>query len=306
MIYEIAGIKADFRTDSEQLLCGFRPYISCGEGVPYSLVEVNGCDFIAPPQGRLILSDVFKWYEVEEGDAAEGLAVCLPNANNGSEFVCRVDVLDGWKKVSILYLINKQGMGNAITNIIGNLLFRNMILYDDGILMHASAINWKGTGIIFTAPSRTGKSTHAALWGKYKGAVVINDDTTAIKIEDNELYIYATPWNEPSSNSSINSPSNSSNNSSIKSYCPCNDSNHSVPLKMIVILQQSNENAIRRITGPELLPGILPRFMLPYHDSKLMSKAMDIVGKIASAVPVYILKCRPDMEAVETVLECIT
>ena len=45
-------------------------------------------------------------------------------------------------------------------------------------LMHGAVLSWKGNGLMFTAPSGTGKSTHIDLWKRYLGEEVeiINGD----------------------------------------------------------------------------------------------------------------------------------
>ena len=56
-------------------------------------------------------------------------------------------------------------------------------------LFHGSAVAVDGAGYIFTAPSGTGKSTHAKLWCDLLGykAVMVNDDKPLIKITENNV-----------------------------------------------------------------------------------------------------------------------
>ena len=51
-------------------------------------------------------------------------------------------------------------------------------------LMHGVVVSWKDRGYMFTAPSGTGKSTHAALWKKYLGddVEIINGDKPILNI----------------------------------------------------------------------------------------------------------------------------
>ena len=66
----------------------------------------------------------------------------------------------------------------------------------DCFLMHGAVIAWKNQGYLFTAPSGTGKSTHLALWKKYLGdqAEVINGDKPFLKVTEDEVWGYGTPW----------------------------------------------------------------------------------------------------------------
>lgn len=62
--------------------------------------------------------------------------------------------------------------------------------------MHGAVVAWKDQGYLFTAPSGTGKSTHLALWKKYLGdqAEVINGDKPFLKVMEDEVWVYGTPW----------------------------------------------------------------------------------------------------------------
>lgn len=73
----------------------------------------------------------------------------------------------------------------------------NALLKDyDGFLFHSSAISYKGSGILFSAVSGTGKSTHAAFWKKLFGDDVryVNDDKPFIREIDGEFFVYGNPW----------------------------------------------------------------------------------------------------------------
>jgi len=61
------------------------------------------------------------------------------------------------------------------------------------ILFHGSAIMVNNKGIIFTAPSGTGKSTHSEKWNRLFGAEYINDDKPYISVKD-EFLVHGSPW----------------------------------------------------------------------------------------------------------------
>ena len=54
------------------------------------------------------------------------------------------------------------------TNIWNYLAFENVLINHTGFILHSSFISWQNNGILFTAPSGTGKSTQADLWKKYE------------------------------------------------------------------------------------------------------------------------------------------
>jgi hypothetical protein len=183
----------------------------------------------------------------------------------------------------ITYLESFCNEEYAVTGPLGELLFRNKIIYNQGIVIHSAAIEWNSKGVIFAAPAGTGKSTQAELWVKYMGAKVLNGDRPALRIINGQPYVYGTPW-------SGSSPD----------YV-----NAKAPLSAIVLLQQAPRNSILKLQPREAITYLMPRCFLPYHDSSLMDIAIDNLESIISSVPIFLLKCRPDKEAVELVYECL-
>ena len=64
-------------------------------------------------------------------------------------------------------------------------------------MLHASAVVVDGDAYLFSAPCGTGKSTHASLWLKYlkhKNPYILNDDKPAIRIVNDNIYVYGTPF----------------------------------------------------------------------------------------------------------------
>jgi hypothetical protein len=49
----------------------------------------------------------------------------------------------------------------------------------------------------------------------------------------------------------------------------------------------------------------MPRCFLPYFDTDLMPQAMTVLERLVNDIPVFLLKCRPDYEAVELVRRCL-
>ena len=70
-----------------------------------------------------------------------------------------------------------------------------MLINHDGLVIHSSSIAFRDKGIIFTAPSGTGKSTHVNLWEQTFGreVTVVNDDTPAIRFINDVPMLSGTP-----------------------------------------------------------------------------------------------------------------
>lgn len=155
--------------------------------------------------------------------------------------------------------------------------FQVNLLFTPGIVLHAAAINWSNQAVLFSAQSETGKSTQARLWCEQENAELFNGDRPAITLRENVFYAHGTPW--------------TGSDPVVK--------NISRPIKAIVMLEQSSDNLVERISPQDAINLFLPRVMMPYFDEKLTIKALDIVDQIIQKVPIYKLKCRPDVGAME-------
>lgn len=155
--------------------------------------------------------------------------------------------------------------------------FRYKLIFYQGLVIHAAALNLEGRGILFSAPSGTGKTTQAGLWKKHMGARVMNGDRAAVRLGGDKAVVYGIPWS----------------GSSRESY------NGKAPLSAIVILKQSPDNKVRRLSGPESAALLLPRCFLPSFDKEMMNIAVNTFTSLINIVPVYLLECRPDKEAVD-------
>ncbi len=172
--------------------------------------------------------------------------------------------------------------GKKIHQLYEELALPHVLLNKERIILHASYIRHGDRGIIFTAPSGTGKSTQAELWHDHRGAEILNGDRAVIGLRDETPYVFGFPM-------SGSSP-----------YCK----NVSLPLCCIVSLLQGPENQIRRLRGKDALRVILNgTYSDPKHRGDFV-RNMDAALKLLHT-PVFELSCRPDVGAVETLEEAI-
>lgn len=166
------------------------------------------------------------------------------------------------------------------------LVFSDRLTSLGGMVLHGSSLAFEGNGLIFSAPSGTGKSTHTGLWREQYGdrVVMVNDDKPAIRFgEDGKPVIYGTPW---SGKTELNT-------------------NVSAPLRAIVFLERSEKNAIRRLSATESLLYMGRELQLPYHDKALCEKLWDTAARLVQSVPVFLLSCTISQEAVSLVREAV-
>ncbi|MBR2860979.1 MAG: hypothetical protein IKB86_03985 [Clostridia bacterium] len=154
--------------------------------------------------------------------------------------------------------------------------FASQLLLRNSLVLHASAVEYNGNAYLFSADSGTGKSTHTSLWLKaFEGAVILNDDKPALRLENGKFYAYGTPW---SGKTDLNV-------------------DHKVPLKAICFIERAKENSIERITSPiEILQLILSQTLRRAGSDKT-GALLTLLDKLIATVPFYRLRCLPDENA---------
>lgn len=166
------------------------------------------------------------------------------------------------------------------------LVFSDRLTKLGGMVLHGSSLAFDGNGLIFSAPSGTGKSTHAGLWREQYGdrVVTVNDDKPAIRFDEGgQPIVYGTPW---SGKTELNT-------------------NTSAPLRAIVFLERKPENAIRRLSPTESLLYMGRELALPYHDEVLCETLWDTAARLVQSVPIFLLSCNISQEAVSLVREAV-
>ena len=145
------------------------------------------------------------------------------------------------------------------------MLFRGMGLeflmaLNRRVILHSSYIAWKGKGIVFSAPSGTGKSTQAELWRRHRpGTEIINGDRSILTCERGGPEVYGA----------------------------------------VVVLRQAKTNTVRRLGVREAVSLIYSECGLSLWDRDAAANVLDVVSEIAESVPVYCLSCLPHSSAVD-------
>lgn len=157
-----------------------------------------------------------------------------------------------------------------------------ILLHHNHLIFHASYIKYRGKGIIFIAPSGTGKSTQAALWEKYRNAEIINGDKACVEVSETPM-VYGIPFDGTSG--------------------ICKDV--SCPLCGIVFLEQAKENIVAKLPSALAIQALFSNVFVDRAVHQEWNKALDLIIKLMENVPVYHLKCTPDERAVDVLEQTI-
>ena len=158
-------------------------------------------------------------------------------------------------------------------------------LFDrDVLLLHGSLVAVDGEGFLFCARSGTGKSTHTRYWRELFGsrAVMVNDDKPFFAITDAGVTAYGAPW---SGKHGL-------------------DTNISVPLKGICLLERGSENRIRKADKEELLPMLISQGCCPLDPGKEI-RYHQLAERFVGSTPLWHMACTKDPAAARVAYEAM-
>lgn len=179
---------------------------------------------------------------------------------------------------TVKYLAGHEDYLNYSTNICDLLGLESILLQHQALLLHASFVRAWGQGVLFSAPSGTGKSTQAELWKQYFGADIINGDRAILRLEEGKWQAFGSPYAGSS-----------------RIY-----RNEKAPVCAIIVLRQARKNHIRLLPTTQSVFALFPEITIHRWDETFTVQALQLLTALLSRVPVYLLECRPDREAVET------
>ena len=160
----------------------------------------------------------------------------------------------------------------------------DFIIGKGGFFLHCSCLKYHDKAIIFTAPSGTGKSTHAALWKRHFGDEVemINDDKPLVREENGEFIIYGTPWRGKHGLGT----------------------NTSAPIGAVFFLAQAPDNAVEPVDSFTALSLLMQQTVIPRGRDDT-SALIDMLGRLIEKTPMFRLNCNISDDAVVTALSAL-
>ena len=158
------------------------------------------------------------------------------------------------------------------------------LLAKDVLLMHGSALAYRGACFIFRAPSGTEKSTPARLWREMLGgeAAMVNDDKPYVRIGAEGITVYGSPYDG-------------------KHHLGANTA---VPLKAVCFLSRAAENTAARTDFREMLPRLIESTYLPDTREETF-RALQLLEEIGRRAEFYRIACNMEPEAAETAFRAI-
>lgn len=158
-----------------------------------------------------------------------------------------------------------------------------LVIKDNIIVFHGSSFMVDNNGFLITARSGVGKSTHsrnlkALLGDKF---IYINDDKPLLKVNENSVTVYGTPWNGKERRS--------------------NDL--SAPLRAVLFLSRGETNTYRKIVNKEeIYIKTISQIYLPKEKAK-RELALKAADSILKNINFYEINVTKDIESAKMTYE---
>lgn len=246
------------------------------------ILKTAACEEIKKPKGELIKT--IKSVRIAQIDKDKFCRYITDKETN--QIVQATYYNNDYSDIEIQLIKSRSYFGLSLTEfeyLLTGVAFNDRLAFLGGVVLHGSSIAFENQGIIFSANSGTGKSTHTGLWSERFGdkVAIVNDDKPAIRFYDGIPFIFGTPW---SGKTDLNT-------------------NVRVPLKAIVFIKRSNTNWIERLNIRDSIFNLSSQIARPYYDEEIGKKTLKAIEKLVTNVPIYRLYCNISQEAVDVVYD---
>lgn len=280
-VYKMLNISIAFETEFELLSVeGMVPFEISPDSPADETYIFHVCDDLPELRGQQLVDEKsFKVYR-------DGTKLLFEQFSmwSGKKFFCQIVVDSATPGINQVYYTYPDDVKTLDSIRLLDFLPIEQILASRGtFILHSSAIEYNGEAILFTAPSGTGKTTHANLWVEHEGAEIINGDRTGIRCIDGKWIASGLPYDGSS-----------------RKFNP-----NIFPLKAIVVIRQGKENVIEPLRPAEAFRWILSETAIYYWEKESADIVLEAIRNLVTEIPCYILHCRPDKEAVDTVKKAL-
>ncbi len=148
-----------------------------------------------------------------------------------------------------------------------------------GLIIHAAGGLVQGKGIIFAAPSGTGKSTLSRLLQCSSQNRLFSEERLIVRSLKDSWHVWGTPWHGEGHVAR----------------------NESTPLSALFFLKQSKETRITQLAPSDGLHRLIQTASIPWYSEKWTNKGLAVCESLIQNTPMFELAFRPDQSVVQAV-----
>jgi hypothetical protein len=190
----------------------------------------------------------------------------------------------GFTRGTLHFPVQRGGPRYALDFPLDELLFQHRLARLGALEVHACGVVESGRTLLFCGQSGAGKSTTARLWRKHRPrAHTLSDDRVVLRAARGGLRAHGTPWHGDGGFASAGH----------------------APLGALFFLRQSRQPGLLTLKPAEAAARLFTRTFPPMWDAPAVAATLRTCARVASSVPVFELRFRPDASAVATALEAL-
>ena len=151
------------------------------------------------------------------------------------------------------------------------------------LAIHSASILYRDKIWLFSAPSGTGKSTHAQLWKETYQTPIINGDLNLITLQNDTPVVHGIPW------------------------CGTSEifDTHTYPLGGIIFLNQGSQNKVGNPSPERRQLLLLHRSISPSWEEAMQQRNLNVVRSISPDIFLCHYFCTKEKDAAECLKEAI-
>lgn len=274
--FSFAGISGSVKAEkSVKVTRNFQPFLGEVENTDYTF-EFLSCESLNDLQGELIHSG--KEYEVIQKENGEVIRIFKdPKKENFVYAYAKMIPVEA--EIKIFYLKGNEQYFDDMNNSFFHSGWEQILLWKKRLILHASLIETKYGGILFSGKSGVGKTTQAELWMQTENARQINGDRPILYRNSKEWLGCGSPY-------------------AGSSECYVNEC---VPIKAIVLLEQGKRTELQRVSVAEAVKKIYANCTVYTWNKEFIERLVNLIIDLVSEIPVYRLINKADYESVDIV-----
>lgn len=278
--FSFADLQMELRTEMQvSIKKNFLPFIT-QEQNPECIFEFVSVDEICDFGGDYLYRG--PEYDVLQNHSGQLIRVFKDHKEDDRIYAwSQMNMNENKYHVKVFYLRENDKYFDNTNNSLFHSGWEQVILWKKRMILHASLIDTKFGGILFSGPSGMGKSTQAALWEQYENATQINGDRPVLYRKEKQWFGCGSPY-------------------AGSSECYVNKC---IPLRAIILLEQGTENSLKSVSLAQAVKRIYANSTVYIWNEEFVKHIMNLIINLASTVPIYQLCCRPDRDAVEILKE---
>ena len=280
LFLSVAGLSVHIESESIPMaaLGAMTRFVSDGTSTPDCRVRV--VKGTVPASGDLVFDSRGVWSLYRDG---EGLRFDLGSEIFGSEPYTQAVTLNDLSRITV-HLREDRIPANEpaypLTYPLDELIFTNLLARLGGVELHASGIVMEdGTGIIFAGHSGGGKTTTSRLWHNAGVKRILSDDRIIIRLIDQQLRMYGTPWHGEAD------------------YAI----DDSAPLRAILFLRHDDKNVLTPLAPVDAMARLSTCAFFPLHDRSAIESTLEFLESVVQQARCAELGFIPDDTAVSFV-----